>query len=114
MDLVSAVNATVEIQRRSQSKDAGGSFVTAWATIYHKLPVFIQQNRHAEVNQGGGERQSINGIAKLPGECTPQSGDRIIWQTRVLQITAMTPVQDVAEIVEEWRVEWEEVSNAGL
>lgn len=106
-------NAEVNIQTRTESRDAAGSIVTTWPTTYYKVKAYIQPNSIDETKTGG-ERQRMTGIARLPGYITVPSQGRIIWDSHTLQVNAAVPARRVPEIVDFYRVEWEEVTNAGL
>lgn len=112
--MISGWNAEVQLFNRVQSADSAGGLTTAWAATSHNCPAYMQTNTAAETVKAGGERSDFSGTAFFPGFITVNQGDRIVWAGRTLQVDAAHVTYRVKGFADFVKVEWSEVTNAGL
>jgi head-tail adaptor len=111
--VLSNANAEVSVFVRQQSRDVSGALITKWACSAHKAACYIQTNTAAENVRAGGERSVFAGIAEFPIYIDVTQGDRLVWDTRTLQVDASHRVYRNGDFADRYRVEWSEVRNAG-
>lgn len=112
--MLSNSNAEVSVFVRVQTRDAAGALTTRWACSAHKAACYIQTNTASENVRAGSERTAFAGVAEFPHYIAVLQGDRIVWNGRTLQVDACHEVYRVGDIADRYRVEWSEVTNAGL
>lgn len=106
-------NAKVRIERPTETRDTRSGIVRSYRPVAFNVPALVVASNGSESRQYAGARSGRTGFAVFPFANDVRPQDRIVWGSRVLDVTGVLTVPHNEDgTVSALRVNWSEIDES--